>query len=264
MAPSFEEPQLRELTFVYQPIFGCHSERPLLYEALVRWRRPDGDAGDAATVLAKFLRPAWLPAFTRFTFHAVALDLVGCPSLHRVAVNLTPLQFQLPYTLNALRQLTPELRARFELEVTEQSVADLHGFALRARQLAQLGLPIFLDDVTPDDWSDRWSESLHVSGVKLDMAYLRRALEPTGDARALASFTHHLARLGLRLTAEGVADADERQRLGALGFERFQGFGLGRPLSAATLAQQTPGRPGGAQGSDYLLFPPLKEAPLEP
>ena len=235
---------LNELFFHFQPIFGP-ALKPIMYEALVRWRNPQG------VILAPehFLQPVLngsedsLTAFTALTIDAAAAALRDNGGMPRVSINLSPLQICRHETLAHLANLPDELRCRLVIEVTEQNLPEREVYSLWLGETAALGVDLVLDDLVLDGIESRLLPRLPVEGVKFDRQLLPQLLVSEPDVQLLEAI-RGLRRLQLSLTAEGIEHPSQVEALSRLGINRFQGYGIGMPLPAngarSELRQQLP------------------------
>ena len=253
---------LRELDWYVQPIFGPDGRTPAAFEALLRRPRPDGTVQGPNDLLPWLLHRDRRDAFTRFTIQRLASLVVqvaerrpDAPPLH---LNLAPEQLLSIESERWFGQLRPDLRPRLRIELTEQSVRDLSGYAAAVARLAATGTQVWLDDLDPHDLNERWPESLPraaVSGVKLDRgATVDLLAEPSG---ASAAMIRRLVSAGVHVVAEGIEDREALPLLRSLGIDRFQGFALGRPVPdlLAAVHRWLPSAPAVA-GNDGPLQPP--------
>ena len=116
---------------------------------------------------------------------------------------------------------------RVVLELLEHNVVD-EDYVARAAELARAGYELALDDFT---WSEAMAPLLElVTYVKLDVHEL--GIDGT------AEHVRRLAPYGVRLLAEKVETAEERDACLALGISLFQGYFFERP--ALVRGRQTP------------------------
>lgn len=245
MSPSAEHlshdpggaPRLRDLAFHYQPIFAEDLRRPVGYEALVRWPRPDGTVRGPADFLGSFLSGQELEPFTRHGLTAVGTLLASRPAVPRLHVNLSPQQLMLPVVPQLLTRLRPAVRDRLVVELTQQRVPDLDGFAASVGELRDAGVRVLLDDVIPSELPTRLPPHLPVIGIKVASSVIPELLvAPWGAA---GRSIRRLVKGGLFVAAEGVEDPASLPALRELGIGSFQGFGLARPQRSLDQALAT-------------------------
>ena len=235
-------PDVDELFYHYQPILGTGSE-PVIYEALVRWLDPAGKVAAPVDFLSHLLNSGddMLDRFTAHTIDHAARALTDHPHLERMSINLSPAQICRHESLAMIRSLPFNLRTRLIIEVTENHLPERETYSLWLGETAALGVDLVLDDVLPSDLESRLPPQLPIEGIKFDHTVLGQLIAAEPD-RELLDMIKGLRRLKLSLTAEGVQNAAQVKQLSAIGFERFQGYGLGMP--AATIGPARPQVPG--------------------
>jgi diguanylate cyclase len=92
-----------------------------------------------------------------------------------------------------------------------------------------------------DDFGTGYSSLLHLrrfpfDKLKIDSSFVR-SIETAPDAAAIVDAVVSLGRgLGMRVTAEGVENAEQHLFLRAAGVHSIQGFRFGRPGPAADIS----------------------------
>ena len=165
-------------------------------------------------------------------------------------MNVSALQFARPDFVGTVKRSLQAANipgALIELELTESIVMDdVENVAQRLRELRALGVAISIDDFGTGYSSLGYLRSLPVDVLKIDRAFVKpldQGGEEARGAQALAGAIATLARgLGLEVLAEGVETEAQFEALDRLGCEVIQGFLLGRPVPAETLAQAMPSR----------------------
>jgi EAL domain-containing protein (putative c-di-GMP-specific phosphodiesterase class I) len=223
-------PRLQDLQFQFQPIEAAGDGIVHWYEALVRWRLPDGTVRGPLDVLPYWLAPTRSEAFTRFTVTRAAETLLASPGA-RLSINLSPAQVTQPAAVHALRGLQPELQQRLVVELTEQQIRNLDAYWQGLEGVRDHCAFVLLDDVTFDDLDHRFRKGAPIDGIKLDRSLLPALLGGTFHQRAVNLVEDALDRFGV-VVAEGVEDPTARQQLTELGITHLQGFGIGTPSAS--------------------------------
>jgi len=223
----------------YQPVVRISDRRPVLVEALARWRgRPMMHGPESFVPAVERAGLARLLALAVISRAAQDIGSLASQMGIGVAVNVSLDQLQRHdlglWISQALK--TGGLAAQnLSLELTETTpVHDLALLGRAIRRLAEAGHGVLLDDLAMDD-GRLGLQSLGFAGVKLDKSLVERL---PADARA-RRFVQHVVRQanrrGQAVTAEGVADARLWAAVAALGVHRAQGYWVGRALPAAML-----------------------------
>jgi EAL domain-containing protein (putative c-di-GMP-specific phosphodiesterase class I) len=228
-----------EITVRFQPIVSLTDRRLLLLEALARWERPDAALGAAAFV--GMAERAGLAAQLAAAVASRGLsELAALPSRRHVRLTFNVplavlLQPDLPRWLAASVRSAGLGPRDLLVELTESmTVTDTTQLRRALRRLQSAGFGVLLDDLALYD-RRAYLLDLPFAGVKLDRGLMNSV--PT-CFRARAEVRHIVRRAhaaGMFVVAEGVADPQLWRAALATGCDMAQGFGVGRPLSAAAL-----------------------------
>jgi diguanylate cyclase (GGDEF)-like protein len=232
-----------ELFLEYQPIVGLADGRPLIMEALVRWRHPvRGLLGpDHFVPLAE--DTGAIVELGRWVLCQATADATEWPAdaPAAVAVNVAVRQLREPGfyddVLAALSAagLPPE---RLHLEITESALMDTGDagrLALRTLEaLADTGISIAIDDFGTGYSNLSLLRRMPADSLKIDSSFVADlADDDDGSAASVVVSLITLAHAsGMTVTAEGVETADQAERLALLGADAAQGFYFSRPVAA--------------------------------
>lgn len=233
----------QEFRLEYQPIVALDSGRLTGFEALVRWNHPD--RGPVSPV-------EFIPAAEE-TGLIIPLDLwvlrEACRQMSlwksrfapdapwTMSVNLSSHHFSQPDLLEHIDQVLQdaELDARsLRLEITE-SVIMGHAESATAllRQLKERGVGLSMDDFGTGYSSLSYLHKFSFDILKIDRSFVSR-IGPQGEHSEIVATIVALAHnLGMRVVAEGVETAEQREQLRALSCQYGQGYFFSRPISAA-------------------------------
>ena len=216
---------LAALFMAYQPIVSWSERRAYGYEALVRSAEPSlPHPGALFGAAEKLGRAQDLSRAIRRKCVEPKLD----DGIH-LFVNLHAddlLDDQLFETQGSFAAMA----SRIVLEITER--AQLEGVkdvGARIEQLRSLGFRIAVDDIGAGYSGLNSFALLKPDIVKLDMTLVRDIhLDPV-KCRLAGAVVNLCRDMGIMVVAEGVENADERDRLLELGCDLFQGYLFGRP-----------------------------------
>lgn len=232
---------LREqaLEVYFQPIVRLGTRALTGFEALVRWRRPQG-----------FLTPDAFVPLAEETGLIIELDRyvlgAACRQLGvwraefsgadlSVNVNLSSQQFM---RSDLVREVERTLQrsgleaSQLNLELTERLV--VHPTALAdavVAQLTALGVGLCLDDFGTGYASLSYLQRFPATSLKIDRSFVGEMDTQKGISliRGVATIAREF---GMRVVAEGVESEAQLGALQALGCEYGQGYFFGKPLSA--------------------------------
>lgn len=237
----------------YQPVFSLASGEPAGVEALARWKHPDWGWVEPARFIpvaedSGLIVPLgeWILAEACRAAHRWQAIAPGLP----VMVNVSALQLRRPgfdVQLASVLRMSGLSPALLELELTESTIMQetLAGSAVLQR-LAEEGAKLAIDDFGTGYSSLAYLRQLVAARLKIDRSFVADMNEDA-EARAIVASMVGMARaLGLKVTAEGVETAAQRDMLKALGCDDAQGFFFVKPLDEASLRQYL--ETGGATG----------------
>jgi diguanylate cyclase (GGDEF)-like protein len=232
-----------EFFLEYQPIFDGSFERVMALEALIRWRKPDGEivAPDRFIPIAEQSR--LIVHLDRWVLAQVCRDLplmkdAGFGEV-QVHVNMSAPEFldsALAHDMMAIldaagiapRQICIELTEGVVMDQVEKSIPIM-------QQLQQLGFDISLDDFGMGYSSLSMLKTLPVSSIKIDRLFIA-GLPHQRDECAIVRAILDLGRnMKIGVIAEGIENDSQLGFLRQFGCQRIQGYLLGRPMPLPAL-----------------------------
>ncbi|GAB4214597.1 MAG: EAL domain-containing protein [Rhodoferax sp.] len=222
---------------VYQPQVALESGQLIGFEALVRWRREDGQMVPPDQFIPVAEQSGLIVSLGDWILDSACADMArlkaaGLKGCH-MAVNVSVVQFQsddffdrVLLTLGRHGLMPQDL----ELEVTE-SVAMLGRSRVEQvlNALRAQGVAVAIDDFGTGYSSLCYLEQLPLDRIKIDRAFVSKLQGDSGPR--IAEMIVQLGRkLGLRVIAEGLEDAQAWRTLQALGCDEGQGYFIARPL----------------------------------
>ena len=153
-----------------------------------------------------------------------------------LAVNVSASQFSKPDFINTIVGSLEKSGAKphlLKLELTESMlVNDVEDIINKMNAIKAYGVDFSLDDFGTGYSSLSYLTRLPLAQLKLDQSFVRDVATNPSDAaiaRTVVSLGHSL---GLKVVAEGVENAEQRDFLTSIGCDAFQGYYFGRPTPA--------------------------------
>jgi len=233
-----------ELILYYQPQIDLRTGAMTSVEALVRWMHPKRGLVGPDEFIPLAERTGLIKRLTRSVLteairQARAWELAGLRV--PIAVNLSMRNIhdpQLPQTIAQLLQRWDARPDLLRLEMTETVLAADPQRALQTMDsLRAMGVHIALDDFGIGYSSLAYLNRLPLDEIKIDRSFVIGMINDESSAtivRATVDLGHGL---GYGVVAEGVENAETRQRLSALGCDAIQGFLVARPMPADQTAE---------------------------
>lgn len=232
-----------ELRLHYQPVYSSATGALVKAEALVRWESPQ--LGWVSP--ARFIPVAEESSLILGVGHWIMDEAIGQIARWRdqgwgapvIAINVSVKQFAQPdfeERLFALLQRHQVPPSSIELELTESLFASDQGdLAALLQRLHEAGVGLALDDFGTGYSSLSYLSRFRLHTVKIDRSFvmdLHQGNRSHSLVRAIISMAHSLR---LKVVAEGVETAGQRQILQAEGCDHLQGYLLGKPMPAEQL-----------------------------
>ena len=261
-----------ELRLVYQPKVDARSLQITAAEALLRWEHPRRGTVSPTVFIPLAERHGLIAPIGRWVIDEACRQAAQWRKKGlrmRVAVNISGHQLRqddlVQYIQAALRRHAIPAE-RMTCEITE-SVAMEDTAITRAsfERLRRAGLHVSIDDFGTGHSSLAALRRLPAAELKIDRAFIVD-LATSEQARSVVRAVVQLARtLEMRVVAEGVETAAQRDVLMELDCDELQGWLFAKPMSATAIALWADGdhaRPGAAAMFRPSLFKPTQAAPI--
>ena len=222
----------QQLEVYYQPIVDLSSEAIVKAEALVRWHHPQ----HGLVLPGEFIGLAeetglideigtWVLGEAAARAHQWS-ELIGAP--FQISVNKSPAEFKsraIMKSWEADLALLGRAGKQIAVEITEGVLlADSPGVMERLGQLQQAGVQFSIDDFGIGYSSMAYLKKFKVDFLKIDQSFVKDMLtSPFSNvfAETIVLMAH---KLGLKVIAEGVETAEQRDSLRMMGCDYAQGF----------------------------------------
>jgi EAL domain-containing protein (putative c-di-GMP-specific phosphodiesterase class I) len=223
-----------ELSVHYQPVVRAAGEEICGFEALVRWQHPTRGSISPAKFIPLAEEAGLIGKIGAWVLRTALEEAAHWPDHVRVAVNLSPLQFNDPNISLMIGTHLAEtgVRAdRLELEITEGVfLAEGDSTDETFAKLKALGVRLALDDFGTGYSSLGYLKKAPFDKIKIDQSFVRGASSSTNRNAAIIRAIVTLAEtLGMDTCAEGVETHDDLQLIRELGVSMVQGYIFGKP-----------------------------------
>ena len=232
-----------EFFLEYQPIFDSSGAQVVAAEALIRWRKADGQVVPPHVFIPVAEQSRLIVHLGRWVVEQVCRDLphlqaAGLPELC-VHINMAAPEFldaELPRELVAILGAARIKPRHICLELTEGVVMKHVNKSLPIMQeLRQLGFEISLDDFGMGYSSLSMLKKLPITSLKIDRLFLASVPHERDDCAIVRTILDLGRNMKIRVIAEGVETDDQFGFLRQFGCPMYQGYLLGRPMPLARL-----------------------------
>ena len=231
-----------ELRVAYQPIANTVEGTIRGFEALVRWRQPDGELLPPDQFLDIAEQSDLIERIDTFVMERACADLarwsVALPQARELtmSVNLSARQLgriDLAEVVQRALTRTGIAPNRLVLEITESNLMeDLDATKVSLEHLRRMGVQVAIDDFGTGYSSLSYLQVFGADILKIDRSFVASATESNASAAVVRAVTLLAATFSMAVVAEGVETVAQRDLLRDMGCGAVQGFLIAEPVSA--------------------------------
>jgi diguanylate cyclase (GGDEF)-like protein len=234
-----------QLALAYQPVVEVHGRRIVGAEALLRWHHPDfGPVSPEDFILVAeecgLIEPIGHWVLHEACRQAAAWRGRGFPRF-RIAVNVSGRQLSRGRLLSSVFSALSEADlppSGLCIEITESAILEDRAEILETlAKLRAMGVALALDDFGTGYASFSCLRRLPLSSLKIDRSFVQGITTEAADSAIVDAILTMAKGMGLGVVAEGVADAEQAQRLIVKGCHLMQGYHFSPPLPAERFSE---------------------------
>ena len=225
------------LQLFLQPQFDAKTRQCVGAEALVRWRRQNGEWVPPPELIAAIEQLGLRQNFSRWLFLTAAriCDRMAQEGMKlRLSINVSAhdlLDCEVPDMLTQAFETWNVSPEQLRMEVTETSMVEQNDeVADVVKRLRQLGITFSIDDFGTGFSGMSHLKQLPVNEVKIDKSFVSNMVNSHSDREITESIIRLAHRLKLGVVAEGVEDIETANLLAQLECDWLQGYFFSLPL----------------------------------
>jgi diguanylate cyclase (GGDEF)-like protein len=240
----------RQFSLTFQAQVSLADGKLVGVEALLRWQHPLLGVVSPSRFIPAAEETGQIIEIGRWVLNEACREVANWPEEIRVAVNVSPIQFELSDVLGDVKAalagsgLPPH---RLDLEITEGMFVSKSAATIKMlEELRATGVGIALDDFGTGYSSLSYLGRLPLDKIKIDQSFVKRLpADPEAGAiiRAVMTLSETLEKV---VIAEGIENADQAWMLRMMGCKIGQGYHFGRPRTGAEMLDWFAERADGA------------------
>ncbi len=223
----------------YQPKVDAFSGRIVGMEALIRWRHAELGMVSPVEFIPLAEESGLIEPIGEWVLRTACRQnkLWGAAGVlcSRVAVNLSPRQFQQPDLIPMVDRILKETQLDadcLELELTESSMMNHTETAIATLgKLKDMGIRLSIDDFGSGYSSLAYLKRFPIDYLKIDQSFVREIVTEPKDAAIVTAIVTLAHSLKLKVVGEGVETEDQLRLLQNLGCDEIQGNLISRPVT---------------------------------
>lgn len=234
-----------EFEMYYQVQMDLHTQKPMAYEALIRWNHSSGQIILPVDFIPSLENSGLFVPLGRWVLESVCrqlrdwLDIEGGRALP-VAVNISSCQLERDQLVDFVKDLLKRYRLPPDKLVIEISEGVLLSGAdqviSQLNQLCSLGLALHLDDFGTGYSSLTLLKRLPFSVIKIDHSFVHDIESDEADLGLIRAAIAMARGLGVKTLAEGVERPQQLKLLREIGCDYAQGYLFGKPAPVSGLS----------------------------
>lgn len=227
-----------EFALVYQPKISLHTGKVVSIEALVRWENASLGPVRVDEFIALAEETNIIVPLGKWIAKKACSDFMALKEegydLEHISINVSNKQFYNSDMVSTIQEIINEtgIDAKYiELEMTETFAAGYEEQVLHAlHRLREMHIDLAIDDFGTGYSSMSYLQRLPVSRLKIDKSFIDHIPDSEESVVLVEAIMAIAKTFKLRITAEGVENAEQVAFLSEAGCDEIQGYYYAKPM----------------------------------